>query len=54
MESGISLATASLDLDPQSVERNLAFYRTLRALESPAQRLRSIQAFYAGQSGGEG
>jgi len=40
---------ASLDLDPDSVKRNLAYFRTLRAMRDPAQRLRSIQAFFSGQ-----
>jgi len=45
-------AVASLDLGPSAVERNMAFYKTLRALEDPAQRLRSIQAFYSSQHSG--
>lgn len=45
-------AVASLDLGPAAVERNMAFYRTLRALEDPAQRLRSIQAFYSSHATG--
>lgn len=43
-------AVASLDLGPAAVERNMAFYQTLRAMEDPAQRLRSIQAFYSSES----
>lgn len=37
---------ASLDLDPQSVQRNVAFYDTLRRL-SPEARGRAIQSLTA-------
>lgn len=40
-------AVATLDLDPASVERNLAYFKTLRGIKDPAIRLQSIRAFIA-------
>lgn len=39
---------STMDFDQASIERNLSYFRTLRALDDPAKRLRAIRAFFAG------
>ena len=39
---------STMDFDQASIERNLTYFRTLRALDDPAKRLRAIRAFFAG------
>ncbi len=38
---------ASFDMDPDAVERNLDYFRTIRGLQDPKRRLDSIRAFMA-------